>query len=393
MKARFWSAYALSAVGYEITFFAMTLAVFNRSHNPFHVGLFTALTFAPKLLAPFFGMVSARIGGRRGMAAACGLAGLLIAAGGSLRSALPLFIIWFLVSCLFVFISNVRTTLMVDVMGPRGNQKGNSAVLLTLNAARIVVPVAGGFASLALPAQLFFGLIGVVYLAAMCLAWTSGDGPARPQSELRLVGPFLRGARQILGNPDLSFLAALVIIRQVFLGVQTSLFVVYVKSLLGRGDIEYGYLMSAIGAGSIVGSLVGSRWGNPGRKKLILAAGLGAHFLSFAVLGHVRSLGGAIALMSGSFAAFSATLVSLHSLRDRSTRADLRGEVYGTVTAAGVPPALISMLLGSFMIRTLDIQSVLMICGACATGCLVLVVALFRARACAEILKKGEIVA
>ncbi|MGA2379139.1 MAG: carboxymuconolactone decarboxylase family protein [Spirochaetia bacterium] len=192
MKSRFWSAFALSALGYEITFFATTLVVFNRSRNPFDVGLFTALTFAPQLLAPFFGMVSARIGGRTGLSAACGIAGVLIACVGILKDALPLFVVWILISCLFVFISNVRTT-----------------------------------------------------------------------------------------------------------------------------------------------------------------------------------------LMSGSFAAFYATLVSLHSLRDRSTSSESRGVVYGTITAAGVPPAVISMLVGSFMIRTMGIQSVLVACGACATGCLVLWVVLF----------------
>ncbi len=379
MRSRFWSAFAFSAFGYEITFFAATLVVFNRSRNPFDVGLFTALTLAPQLLAPFFGAVSARIGGRTGLSAACGIAGLLIACLGFLRAALPLFAAWFLISCLFVFISNVRTTLMVDLMGRQGNRKGNSAVLVTTNAARIVVPILGGIASLALPPRLFFGLIGIVYLIAMCLAWVSGPAPIHPKSAgaIRLAGPFLRGAREIVGHPELSFLAVLVLLRQIFLGVQTSLFVVYVKSFLRLGDLEYGYFMAAIGAGSIAGSLLGSRWRSPGQRRLLLAIGLGAHFFSFAALGYVRSLGGAIALMGGSFAAFYATLVSLHSLRDRSTSSDVRGVVYGTITAAGVLPGLISMLVGSFMIRTMGIQSVLVACGACATGCLVLCVAFF----------------
>lgn len=378
MKSRFWSAFALSALGYEITFFAMTLVVFNRSRNPFDVGLFTALTFAPQLLAPFFGMVSSRIGGRTGLSAACGIAGVLIACVGILKDALPLFVVWFLISCLFVFIANVRTTLMVDLMGQQENRKGNSAVLLTLNAARIVVPVLGGIASLALPRQLFFGLIGIVYLIAMCLAWVSDIPPIKSKSEgaIRLIGPFLRGAREVVGHPDLSFLAVIVILRQVFLGVQTSLFVVYMKSLLRFGDLEYGYFMAAIGAGSMAGSLLGSRWGSPGQGRLLLIIGLSVHFLSFAALGFVHSFGGAIVLMSGSFAAFYATLVSLHSLRDRSTSSESRGVVYGTITAAGVPPAVISMLVGSFMIRTIGIQSVLIACGACATGCLVVCIAL-----------------
>jgi len=393
MKVRFWSAFALSALGYEITFFAMTLIVFNRRRDPFDVGLFTALTFAPQLVAPFFGMVSARIGGRTGLSAACGVAGVLIACVGMVKGALPLFVVWFLVSCLFVFISNVRTTLMVDLMGRRENRKGNSAVLLTLNAARIVVPILGGIASLALPPQIFFGLIGIVYLIAMCLAWMSDTAPVQRKNEGAIgpIGPFLRGVREIAGHPDLSFLAVIVILRQVFLGVQTSLLVVYVKSLLRFGDLEYGYFMGAIGAGSIVGSLLGLRWGSQGRQRLPLAVGLSVHFLGFAALGFVRSLEGAIALMSGSFIMFYATLVSLHSLRDRSTSSKSRGEVYGTITAAGVLPAVISMLVGSFLIRTMGIRWVLIASGTCATGCLVLWVLLHgrwslkreRARICA----------
>ncbi len=378
MRSRFWSAFALSALGYEITFFAMTLVVFNRTRSPFDVGLFTALTIAPKLLAPIFGMVSARIGGRNGLSAACGITGVLIACVGVVRDTPMIFILWVLISCLFVFISIVRTTLMVDLTGSQKNQKGNATVLLTLNGARIVVPILGGIASLALPPQLFFALIGLVYLVAMCLAWASipASTVRMHEGENRLIVPFFRGAREIARHPDLLFLAVITILRQVFLGVQTSLFIVYVKSFLRLGDVHYGYFMAAISAGSIVGSLVGSRWKSAGQRRVLLAVGLGLHFLSFAVLGYVRSLGGAIALMGASFAVFYATLVSLHSLRDQSTPSEVRGVVYGTVTAAGVLPGVISMLVGSFMIRTMGIGSVLAACGACATGCLVLCVVL-----------------
>ncbi len=374
MKPRFWSAFALSAFGYEITFFIATLVVFNRGRDPFDVGLFTAITLAPKLLAPFFGTVCARIGGRAALSAACGTAGVLIACLGFIGGGPPLFILWFLISCLFVIISNVRTTLMVDLMGRQGNRKGNSAVLLTLNAARIVVPLLGGIGSLALPPRLFFGLIGIVHLAAMCLAWTSDASPSRPKNvgAIDPLDSFRRGAREIAGNPVLSLLVAIVILRQVFLGVQTSFFVVYVKSLLRLGDAEYGYFIAAIGAGSIAGSLLGSRLKSTGRPGLPLLIGLGAHFLSFAGLGRVRTLWGAVALMGASFAVFYATVVSLHSLRDLSTPSAVRGEVYGVTTAAGVPPAIISMLAGSFFMRTTGIQSVLTVCGAGATACLVL---------------------
>ncbi len=374
MKPRFWSAFTLSALGYETAFFAMTLFVFNRGRNPLDVGLFTALTLLPKLAAPLFGMASSRIGGRKSLSAACGMAGVLIACVGFPRTAAPLFVLWFLISCLFVFISNVRTTLMVDLMGHRDNRKGNAAVLLALNATRIVVPVLGGIASLWLPPWLFFCCIGIVYLAAMCLAWGPDAARYRPEKKepIDLIGPFVRGVRGLLGHPELRFLAGIVILWQFFLGVKTSLFVVYVKSFLGLGDVEYGYFMAAIGIGSMAGSLLGARLKESCRHKPALIIGLCAHFLSFAALGLIRSLWGAVAFMGGSFAVFYAALVSLHSMRDRSTPPDIRGLVYGSMTAAGTPPAVISMLAGSFMIRTMGIGSVLAACGICATIALVL---------------------
>ncbi len=374
MKPRFWSAFTLSAFGYETAFFAMTLFIFNRGRNPLDVGLFTALTLLPKLVAPLFGMVSARIGGRKSMSAACGMAGILIACVGFPRTAAPLFVLWFLISCLFVFISNVRTTLMVDLMGHRDNRKGNAAVLLALNATRIVVPALGGIASLWLPAWLFFCCIGIVYLAAMCLAWGPDvkHGRSEKKESIDLIGPFVRGIRGLVDHPELRFLAGVAILWQLFLGVKTTLFVVYVKSLLELGDVEYGYFMAAIGIGSIAGSMLGPRLRESWRQKPVLIFGLCAHFLSFAALGLIRSLWGAVALMGGSFAVFYAALVSLHSMRDRSTPSDIRGMVYGAMTAAGTPPAVISMLAGSFMIRTMGIGGVSAACGICAAVALVL---------------------
>ena len=54
---RFFAAFLLSAFGYEFLFFVMTLYVFEISQNAFKVGIFAALTLAPRLFASGYGII------------------------------------------------------------------------------------------------------------------------------------------------------------------------------------------------------------------------------------------------------------------------------------------------------------------------------------------------
>ena len=56
-----------------------------------------------------------------------------------------------------------------------------------------------------------------------------------------------------------------------------------------------------------------------------------------------------------SFAVFYAALVSIHTLRDQSTQASIRGSVYGSVLGLLTPAGICSMLIGGYMAEKLGV--------------------------------------
>lgn len=58
----FYSAYLLTAFGYEFIFFIMTLNIYDLSKNALNIGIFTTLTFIPRLFSPLMGGVADKIG-------------------------------------------------------------------------------------------------------------------------------------------------------------------------------------------------------------------------------------------------------------------------------------------------------------------------------------------
>ncbi len=79
----FGLAYLLSAFGYEFMVFVMTVHIYDLTGSAMNVGLFTALTFLPRLFSPYYGSLSDRYPrGRIFSVASIGIAlGVFLVAG------------------------------------------------------------------------------------------------------------------------------------------------------------------------------------------------------------------------------------------------------------------------------------------------------------------------
>jgi len=56
----FGLAFLLSAFGYEFMVFVMTVHIYDLTGSAMNVGLFTALTFLPRLFSPYCGSLADR---------------------------------------------------------------------------------------------------------------------------------------------------------------------------------------------------------------------------------------------------------------------------------------------------------------------------------------------
>ena len=365
----FGLAYLLSAFGYEFMVFVMTVHIYDLTGSAMNVGLFTALTFLPRLFSPYYGSISDRYPrGRVFSVAAMGIAlGVFLVAGS--RGIAWTYTIWFFISILLMTIMNVRPAIMTEILPKDDYLHGNSIMLISLNAARLAAPLIGGVVALTWNVSLLLHLTAVVYVAAalLGLATRLATMPQNASRSTDSVFTHMReGARYLLASRDLRYLGTVAFLWRLCLGCQLPLFVVYVKQFLGKGSDGYGISMTMAGVGSVLGSVLGPRLAVKFDRRKLILWGLAAHYVTFASLGVTRSFPVSLALVTVSFAFFYTTIVSTHSLRDQATPIEYRGRVYGCITGILTPAALVSFLAGSYLAGVVGVENVLVGAGGLA---------------------------
>lgn len=353
-------SYVLSAFGYEFIFFVMTIYVYQINKSALNVGIFAALTLLPRLLAPFYGIISDRFNRARVLAWGAALTAVLVVVLVYHTRMAWIYPTWTLISVFLAIIANVRTALMTEIMPQKNYLRGNSLVLTALNLAKVCAPLLAGAVSIVLNLKSLFYLTALIYALAVISSSRIHLPVLKAGKNTRTVIADLKeGIKYIIKNTRLKFLISLAFTRSLLIGMQTSLFVIYVKTYLAGNDAQYGIFMTMIGLGSIAGSILGpwllKRIGN----SILIVTGLSIHYASFIILGLLHNLQIALVVVFVSYVIFYITVVSLHSQRDMASQVEVRGRVYGSVTAILTPPAIISMLLGGYLANLLGVEKVL----------------------------------
>ncbi len=362
----FFSAFLLSAFGYEFIYFIMTVHIYDLSKSALNIGIFTTLTFIPKLFSSLIGGISDKLGKEKCFALSAVLIGILMLVMAHASNMTIIYIIWFVASIFFTAIINARGTLMAEVVSSEHYTSGNALVLSLLNGAKLLGPLIGGLITMTLSIKLLLYFTGLVYfLVALCSFRIKTDTvTARDRSGF--FANAKKGFRFMAENKAFGLLTSIAFFWRLFLGLQLSLFVIYIKSFLNCTSEQYGFFVTLMGAGSIAGSLLGPYAEKRIKAIWLIAGGLGLHYASFAFLGLCRYYYLSLFIVFVSYAIFYMTLVTMHSVRDRITPFEIRASAYGTTTAMLTPAAILSILAGGFLTDRFSVTSVLFFAGLSA---------------------------
>jgi len=365
--ANFLVAYLLSAFGYEFIFFGMTIYVYEMSQSAFKVGVFAALTFLPRIFASFYGIIADRYNRKEVFTCVTAITGCLVAIMVLYSDIAWIYLVWLLISVFLTFIFNVRTALMTEIMTQDNYLHGNSLVLVLLNSAKVCAPVLAGLVSNTLGVtSLFYSTSIIYFMAAVFCTQLRLPSVITTKKNQKTITDLKEALQYMRENHDVRFLLSVGVLWRLFIGLQVSLFVIYIKSYLSGSDTDYGLFMTIIGVGSILGSLVGPWLVKRAPYSSVIFWGLSLHYASFILLGLLHDFYSALLVVFLSYIVFYATLVGLHSLRDKSTLINMRGRVYGSVTAIMTPPAIISMLAGGYLANLFGVEKILIGAGITA---------------------------
>ena len=364
----FFSALLFSAFGYEFVFFVMTVHVYGLSGDALLIGVFTTLGLVPRLFSSLMGALADRFGKANCLAvSALAMAALLLRMSQTATMA-EIYALWFAASFFLSMIVNARSALMAEVLTPANYASGNALSLTLLNGAKLLAPLLGGFLAMAFGPQMLLRSAGVVYLLTAFVAYgIASSSKKRPAKARDATAAAAHGLRAALGhglafmreNPAYRQMVAIGFCWRLFLGLQLSLFVVYAKEVLACDNAQYVVFTALIGVGSIAGSLVGPFVARRMQPSRMITVGLSLHYGSFAVLALCNDYWAALEIVCLSYMVFYATIVGLHSVRDRITPAAIRGNAYGTVTAILTPPAVVSMIVGGYLANRFGVAAVL----------------------------------
>lgn len=252
----------------------------------------------------------------------------------------------------------------------------NSLNQFAVQASTLVGQAIGGVLYQAVGAAVLFLIDGSSFLYASLSALfvraperKAEPGPAREHPFRHFLGQTAEGFRYLGRNPGLRDFAVLASLLNFFAMPVLVLFPFYVDLYLKADARWYGFLMAAIGGGSVVGYLLAGVLEVTGRgRQLLVLTTLVLDPILFAVIAFVSNVYLALAISFASGVALGIINVYTMSLIQASTPQEVRGRVLGVLMtlSAGLTP--IAMALGGVAgdLTGKNIPLIYGVCGACS---------------------------
>jgi len=346
----YWFGQIGSLVGAWMQSVAQPWLVLELGGSPLQLGTVLALMFAPSMvLAPIGGVLADRVDKRRVLMIVNGVAmlqaGLLfgLAATGLVE-------IWhvYLLALLAGFVNAVempvRQAFAAELVPTDDLTNAIALNSTSFNLSRVIGPAIAGVTIAVFGVAINFGINAVSYLSVLVGLWML-DGSALRQIERPDRFPSIRtslaeGVRYAVATPTVLWPLVLLGGTAMFAMNFQTLLPLFTRNALGLDSGGYGALFAAMGAGSLVGSLI-LAFTTSQRPMLALIVGGGAVFLALELaLGFVGTPLAVFPLVFGIGLASMLMVNTINITIQNSVPDALRGRVmslYVTVFAGTAP--------------------------------------------------------
>ena len=346
----YWFGQIGSLTGAWMQSVAQPWLVLELGGSPIQLGLVLALMFAPSLiLAPIGGVLADRVDKRRTLMVVNAFA-MLQAGTLFVLAATGVVEIWhvYILALAAGFVNAVempvRQSFAAELVPPKDLVNAIALNSTSFNLSRVVGPAIAGVTIAAFSVTIPFGINTIGYLSVLIGLWML-DGRLlrhipRPARFPSVRSSLAEGVRYAIATPTVLWpLVTLGGMALLAMNFQT-LLPLFSRDTLGLDSGGYGALFAALGAGSLLGSLV-LAFGSSRRPALGLIVGGGAVFLALELaLGFVRSPLLAFPLVFGIGLASMLMVNTINVTIQNSVPDALRGRVmslYVTVFAGAAP--------------------------------------------------------
>jgi MFS family permease len=350
----FYSGYVVSLTGIWMQRVAQSWLVLDLTGSAFYVGLIEALGTMPVLLFTLYaGVVADRVSKHRMVIATQAFA-MVVALGFAAMVWLDLAtigaiaVLAALLGVATAFDIPARQSFFVEIVGKEDLASAIALNASAFNATRVVGPAIAGMLIGLVGVAACFLLNGLSYIAVlaalMTMHVTSSRAPVLPSTSA--WSNILEGFRYVAGEARTRVLMLNIAIMSICGLPALTLMPVLARLELGRGAREYGWMMSAVGGGALIGALAVATFANRMPKGRVVGWAAALFGASVAALGFSESVLVALVILTILGLAMITTTALTNTLLQTLVPDGLRGRVVSVYTFSFVGMAPIGAFLG-----------------------------------------------
>jgi MFS family permease len=279
---RIWWASGISNLGDGIFLVALPLLAARLTRSEVSISLIAAVTALPWLLLslPIGAIIDRsdrkRIMIRADLFRAAVIGALALAVAFDVAQIWMLWVMGFAIGVAEVFFDNASQALLPAVVPDSLLQQANGRRYSVELVANIFIGTPLGSVLFAVAVALPFGVEAASFvLAVLLIAPLRGDfhpNPTRHETA-SLYAEMRTGLRWLWRNPLLRTIAVSLALTNLALEIPQAVFVLFAQDTLGISETGYGFLIGVMGAGAVLGGLLGDRIvGKLGQATSIYAA-------------------------------------------------------------------------------------------------------------------------
>ncbi|HEX8869219.1 MAG TPA: MFS transporter [Lentzea sp.] len=362
----------LSQIGDGIYLVTLPFVVLNQGGGPANLGVVLACYGASRLaFFPVGGALVDRLGARPVMLVADALRALVVLGFVVLaaQSRIPL---WAMITVAVPFgvlggiFMPASFAVLPQVVRPESLAAGNSLIQVVQSTSRIAGPSLGGLLVGSLKSGVGLVIDAITFVVSSLTLMAIR--PYRPEVETAGAGDQLRTWRSVLryaaGTPLVRMnLLTTLVFNLAAVGLIEVALPSFAQDPLGRGALGFGVMMTGLGAGSVIGALLGSALLRLRRRGMVaLCLGV-AEGLAMTVIPVGSSLVVATAALFTAASLQAVVNVFYMTMFQRTVPAQALGRVMSLlVTCAGLAYPASALLTGS-VLRTADPEVVIIVAG------------------------------
>jgi MFS family permease len=336
----FWTGQLISLIGTWMQNLAQGWLVLTLTNSPFLLGLVSAVQFTPMLLFSLFaGVVADRLPKRKililtqsGSALTALILGLLVLTGKV--QYWHILVLAGTLGTINSLDSPTRQSFIVELVGKRDLMNAIVLNSTAFNGARIIGPAIGGLAINILGIAACFLVNAASYLAVICglLALRVKDAAKDSSPQEMVLTKIKEGLQYIRQTPVILHTLALMIVMSIFAMNFNVLIPVLARDTLGLQADGYGFLLSAMGIGSLVGALFMAIVSHLGPQQYIIIGGATGLALFQLLLAFNHSYTMALLLLGLTGIAMLSFITSVNTTLQLNAPDHLRGRVMSVYT-------------------------------------------------------------